>query len=134
MRSVARRFVSSSYCFRYLRSDLASTFQSRWRSGSPGMYWRCSANSTLNPWYGLRWSPVRNPSTTSRAFKSKRANFETKWGSRRGVRFSVPGVTGGPQSPIGRSVLSVDARRGFEELRDDLEARDAVGLGGEVGD
>src|SRR5262245_26141085 len=66
-----------------------------------------------------------------------RASFETKWGSRRRERSSSPegcAVTGGPRSPIGRSVLTVDARRGFEELRDDLEAGDAVGLGGEVRD
>src|SRR6476660_5782836 len=34
------------------------------------MYCRYSANSTLNPLYGLRCRPERNPSTTVRAFSS----------------------------------------------------------------
>ena len=46
------------------------------------MYWRYSANSTLNPLNGLRCSPVRNPSTMVRARSSSVPRRATTAGSR----------------------------------------------------
>src|SRR5262252_4266660 len=76
-----RRLVSSVYCLIRSRSLRAHTFQSRFLSGSPGMYGRCSANSTLNPWKGLRWRPAMKPSTTTRARTSRCASRATTAGS-----------------------------------------------------
>src|ERR1051326_1895614 len=49
---------------------------------SPGVYSRCSANSTLNPLYGLLCKPVMNPSTTVRAMMEMFESFETTSGTR----------------------------------------------------
>src|SRR5262245_3883224 len=77
-----RRLVSSVYCFTSSRSLRAHTFQSRFLSGSPGMYGRCSANSTLKPWKGLRCMPAMKPSTTNRARTSRCESRATTAGSR----------------------------------------------------
>ena len=52
------RFVSSSNCFKQYLSLRPSTFQSRYRRSSPGVYSRCSANSMEKPWKGLRCTPA----------------------------------------------------------------------------
>src|SRR3954471_11199894 len=59
---------------------------------SPGMYWRYSANSTLNPLNGLRCRPDRNPSTMVRAFSSSVPRRATTAGSRKGRSCAVQGV------------------------------------------
>ena len=81
-RNVALRLVSSSYCLMYTRSVRPSTFQSMCLMSSPGVYSRWLANSTENPWNGLRCRPEMNPSTTSLACKSSRVIFERTFGSR----------------------------------------------------
>src|SRR5215471_2865221 len=64
---------------------------------SPGMYWRYSANSTLNPLNGLRCNPERNPSTIVRAFSSSVPRRATTAGSRNGRSCAVHGdIAAGP--------------------------------------
>src|SRR5262245_51918369 len=96
------------------------------RISSPGTYSRCSANSTLKPWYGLRWSPEMNPSTMSRAFTSSRAIFERNLGSR---YFLGSEDFGG--SCILQARGCMDRRVGKETV-DDGARRHALGLGAEV--
>src|SRR5438445_11484053 len=42
---------------------------------SPGVYLRCSENSTENPWKGLACRPARKPSTMNLARRSSRATW-----------------------------------------------------------
>src|SRR5262245_26091209 len=49
---------------------------------SPGTYSRCSANSTEKPRKGLRCSPEMNPSTISRALKSRPSILSRTLGSK----------------------------------------------------
>src|SRR5437764_11324376 len=42
---------------------------------SPGVYLRCSENSTEKPWNGDECSPDRKPSTMNFAFRSRRATW-----------------------------------------------------------
>src|SRR6185312_9258188 len=83
---VARKFVSSSYCFTTHLSARAAIFQSTYRSSSPGRYGRCSANSTENPLRGDRCKPVRKPSTIQRATISMRPSAAIVAGSNRSGR------------------------------------------------
>src|SRR3954469_19143718 len=49
---------------------------------SPGVYLRCSENSTEKPWKGLARRPDRNPSTMNLARRSRRATWRTTSGRR----------------------------------------------------
>src|SRR3954449_12570484 len=71
---------------------------------SPGVYLRCSENSTENPWNGLACRPERNPSTMNLARRSSRAT----WRITSGFRYFSAVDTAGP------SIL----RRDFDQLRD----------------
>src|SRR3954469_18846685 len=84
--TTARRFVSSSNCFTYMRSFRPRIFQSTYLSSSPGWYILCSANSTEKPRRGERCSPLRNPSTTPWVMISRPPSFETSIGSSRSRR------------------------------------------------
>src|SRR5262245_59670035 len=90
---------------------------------SPGMYWRYSANSTLNPLNGLRWRPDNRPSTTVRAFSSSVLRRETTAGSRNGRSCAVQGI--GLHPALGR-------RHGLDQLVDDCVGIDPFGLRVEV--
>src|SRR3954453_11386448 len=49
---------------------------------SPAVYFRCSLNSTENPWNGLAWRPAMNPSTMNLARRSSRATWRITSGFR----------------------------------------------------
>src|SRR5258708_1019237 len=49
---------------------------------SPGVYLRCSENSTENPWNGLACRPAMNPSTMNFARRSSRATWRITSGFR----------------------------------------------------
>src|SRR5262245_53041975 len=49
---------------------------------SPGVYLRCSENSTEKPWKGLACSPEMNPSTMNLARRSSRATWRITSGFR----------------------------------------------------
>src|SRR5215510_15843665 len=89
---------------------------------SPGMYCRYSANSTLNPLNGLRWRPVRNPSTIVRAFSSSVPSRATTAGSRNGRSVAAQGML----HP------ALGDRHAFEQTVDDRVRVDALGFGVEV--
>lgn len=54
-------FVSAWNFFTKYLPVFAYTPQSRYLRSSPGLYLRCSENSTEKPWNGLECRPVRNP-------------------------------------------------------------------------
>src|SRR5690348_8304476 len=87
------------------------------------MYWRYSANSTLNPLNGLRCRPERKPSTIVRAFSSSVPRRATTAGSRN-WRSRATGATA-LHSALGD-------RHGLEQKIDDGVGIDALGLGVEV--
>ena len=66
-----RRLVSSSYFFENNLSVRPKRRQSIFLVDSPGLYKRCSANSTEKPWKGLLCIPVMKPSTTCLASNSR---------------------------------------------------------------
>jgi len=84
------RFVSCTNRLTYSLSVRAKTFQSIWRMPSPGVYWRCSANSTARPWYGERCMPLITPSTIMRARSSNGAS----WASVSGARYCSARIDG----------------------------------------
>src|SRR4051812_49899462 len=91
------------------------------------MYWRYSANSTLNPLYGLRCRPDRNPSTTVRAFSSIVPSRAMIAGSRN-LRSRVAERGGmASHSAAGR-------RDRLEQPLDEVVGRDALRLRIEVRD
>src|SRR5947209_85764 len=57
-------------------------FQSRSLRSSPGVYLRCSLNSTEKPWNGLACRPARKPSTMNLARRSSRATWRMTSGRR----------------------------------------------------
>src|SRR5580698_8706658 len=75
-------FVSARNFFTKYLPVLAYTLQSSVLRSSPGLYLRCSENSTLNPWNGLLCSPLRNPSTMNFARRSSRATWRITSGRR----------------------------------------------------
>src|SRR5262245_36463978 len=83
---------------------------------SPGTYSRCSANSTEKPRNGLRWSPEMNPSTISRALKSRPSILSRTLGSRYRVLSVVTRALAGRGD-------------GLEEVVDEAVARHPFGLG-----
>src|SRR5688572_19387896 len=136
-----RRLVSSSYSLMKRRSLRPKTFQSRCFRSSPGVYSRCSANSTLKPWYGLLCMPETKPSTMWRALRSRRVILLRTFGSRK------PGFLVAMDHPRGCAGLRRDLRQPrlllevrllggdhLEQLVDDLVRGDALRLGREVGD
>src|SRR5436189_714300 len=121
-RSVARRFVSSSYCLTYSRSWRAQTFQSTCRRSSPMTYSRCCRNSTDCPKYGLLCIPERNPSTMCRARTSSRE-----------MRLIASGCKNLFEPGIARELVFLGGGAGDQSF-DDLIGADTVALGGEVHD
>src|SRR3954451_16943633 len=86
---------------------------------SPAVYFRCSENSTENPWNGLACNPEMNPSTMNLARRSSRATWRMTSGFR---CFSAVLATG--QS----SLSSSRAGPSGDDVRDrDLEARQQGG-------
>src|SRR5947209_14734863 len=78
-------------------------FQSRSLRSSPGVYLRCSLNSTEKPWKGLACRPARKPSTMNLARRSSRATWRMTSGRR---YFSAAAmrslrVLGHQQQPVG---------------------------------
>src|SRR6185436_10019980 len=86
------------------------------------MYWRYSANSTLKPLNGLRWSPVRKPSTMVRAFSSSVPSRATTAGSRNGRSVGAQGML---HPALGN-------RHALEQAIDDRVGVDALGFGVKV--
>src|SRR3954464_7939642 len=77
---------------------------------SPGLYLRCSENSTEKPWNGLAWRPAMNPSTMNLARRSSRETWRItsglryfSWVPANGVSSSRGGERGGPRGGRGRA-------------------------------
>src|SRR5919197_4801061 len=83
---------------------------------SPGVYLRCSENSTENPWNGLACRPDRNPSTMNLARRSSRPTWAMTFGFRyrsavdmadrgsgRRLYLTVPSAPGGGGLAVGSS-------------------------------
>src|SRR5262245_39038870 len=88
------------------------------------MYWRYSANSTLNPLKGLRCKPERTPSTIVLALSSRVPRRATTAGSRNW------------RSAVGCGIALHSAlwnRNRFEQPLHDRVGVDALGFGVEVG-
>src|SRR6266446_172248 len=101
-------------------------FQSRSLRSSPGVYLRCSLNSTEKPWNGLACKPWRKPSTMNLARKSSRAT----WRMTSGRRY----FSGAATSLLFLLVLRYfGVGDDFEQLFDHILARFSFGLGLEVG-
>src|SRR5215510_7073228 len=103
------------------------TFQSRWRRSSPGVYSRCSTNSTENPCRVLRFFPLRKPSTTRRAVISSRdrraISSESKNPSRRGIEVLVVAEGRGLEEEARDEVVGAEARRFRVEAGDQAVAQ-----------
>src|SRR5260370_22879185 len=92
------------------------------RGSSSATYSRCCTNSTDWPKYGLRCSPDRNPSTTSRA-----------WSSSRDIREMASGCKNLLESRVTRQLTFL--RGGFlDQPLDHLVGRNAFAFGRKVGD
>src|SRR3954471_16376875 len=110
-------FVSAWYFLTKYLPVLAYTLQSSVLRSSPGLYLRCSENSTENPWYGLECSPDRKPCTMNFARRSSRATWRITSGRRYfsaviGIILPTPG---GWVDPARRD--DVSARRGLAVSR-----------------
>src|SRR5262245_18992489 len=74
---------------------------------SPGVYLRCSENSTENPWNGLACNPAMKPSTMNRARRSSRETWRITSGFR---YFSAVLAKGSPRAhPSPRPGFSLPA-------------------------
>src|SRR4051812_30043885 len=101
---------------------------------SPGVYLRCSENSTENPWNGLAWRPAMNPSTMNLARRSSRATCRITSGFRyfsavpAKARPPLSGKGVGPGAPAARRGRRREVRPGSARLEARLAAA-AVVLG-----